>query len=70
MISIALSLVIGMWWVTTCACGLYASSVSFAETIFGRPTSAVWCSTCRCRFERSTTSNSTRPIFPTPASAR
>ncbi len=70
MISIALSEVIGNSCVSTVTCGLYASNDSFAERIFGRPTSCVWCKICRCRFDASTTSKSTRPMRPTPAGAR
>ena len=37
---------------------------------FGLPTSAVWWRICRWRLERSTTSKSTMPMVPTPASVR
>ena len=40
------------------------------DSTLGFPTSAVVWMTCLCRLERSTTSASTIPIFPTPAAAR
>ncbi len=44
--------------------------VASADSVLGRPTVAVVCSTWRCRFVRSTLSESTIPIVPTPVAAR
>ena len=46
------------------------ASRAAATSTFGSPTSRVVYRTCRCRFEASTRSKSTRPIRPTPAAAR
>src|SRR5437867_621916 len=55
---------------STCTCGLTSRIRSRADSSFGRPTSLVPCSTCRWRFDTSTTSKSTSPSVPTPAAAR
>ena len=57
-------------YVTTSTFGLIRSSVSRADSTFGRPTSSVPCEIWRWRFDRSTRSKSTSPIVPTPAAAR
>ena len=51
-------------------CGLMPARRCRADSTFGVPTAAVACTTCRCKFDSSTTSSSTTPIVPTPAAAR
>lgn len=50
--------------------GTHSCKYSIALSTLYFPTFLVRCSTCRCRFEDSTVSPSTRPIVPTPAPAR
>ena len=50
--------------------GLRAARVRAAERTLGSPREAVVCTICRCRFERSTASWSTRTRRPTPLAAR
>ena len=57
-------------WRTTVTSGLIAATVSAADSVLGRPTSATPWTTWRWRFDASTTSSSTTPIVPTPAAAR
>src|SRR5215217_5934568 len=70
MISSAFSLVNRVSYPSTCTCGFMSFRRSRADSSFGRPTSFVPCTICRCRFVTSTTSKSTSPIVPTPAAAR
>ena len=44
--------------------------VAAADSVFGLPTDALVWRIWRWRFDRSTTSESTSPIVPTPAAAR
>ena len=55
---------------STVTSGLRPWMVFFADSVLGTPTRSVEWITCRCRFDSSTTSSSTRPRRPTPAAAR
>ncbi len=50
--------------------GLISSTESRADSAFERPMSLCPWMIWRCRFDSSTTSNSTMPSVPTPAAAR
>ena len=66
----AFSLVNAVSCLSTITLGLMLLTVSVADSTFERSTSSVPWAICRCRFEKSTTSKSTRPIRPMPAAAR
>ena len=50
--------------------GLRAWRVRRADSVFGMPMRSLVWRIWRCRFDKSTTSMSTRPMVPTPAAAR
>jgi hypothetical protein len=63
------SLVRRSWYLMTLTSGFRSLRVCSALSTFGVPIRDVACRICRCRFEASTTSASTRPSVPTPAAA-
>jgi hypothetical protein len=56
--------------VVTCTSGFSASIAAFALSTFGVPSVFSECAICRWRFDSSTMSASTIPMWPTPAAAR
>ena len=54
----------------TTVSGLYDFNVSTADCTLGFPMSSLKCRICLCKFVTSTSSNSTKPIVPTPAKVR
>ena len=58
------------WCSRTSTNGLISRTESRADSAFGRPMSDWPWMTWRCRFDSSTSSNSTIPSVPTPAAAR
>ena len=57
-------------YVVTCTSGFSASIVRFALSTFGEPRVFSECTIWRWRFDSSTMSASTMPMWPTPAAAR